>query len=239
MKEDTSKKQAAVKAIQTERKEQKETYAFYIGIDMGDKNSDVCVLDHEGEFRKEFRAPMKASNLQTHFTSITSIPRSPMAIKAGGQSRWVAEVVEGCGHRDESWETGAPANTRGERFRPADGKGVQRANTNGVRRLHSGFAVFDKPYAMSTGGEGPSVVEHARAARQISQDPDHERAHGGKTIRRIAQGAGNPPQTPLNMIAGNGGRSFSGDGGLPLARLYSVPTGWRWIPLVTSSSPTG
>jgi predicted NBD/HSP70 family sugar kinase len=32
----------------------KQDFAFYIGIDLGDKNSDVCVLDPRGEVGKEF-----------------------------------------------------------------------------------------------------------------------------------------------------------------------------------------
>ena len=40
MKKNTNTKQNASKGKRTE---QKETFAFYIGIDLGDKNSDVCV----------------------------------------------------------------------------------------------------------------------------------------------------------------------------------------------------
>ena len=95
MKEHTSKKQTGVKAIEKERKDQKGQYAFNIGIDWGDKNSDVCLLDPKGELSKEFRVRMQAPDLQSYFASI---PRSRVAIEAGGQSRWVAELVEGCGH---------------------------------------------------------------------------------------------------------------------------------------------
>jgi len=76
-------------------KETKEVFAFCIGIDLGDKHSDVCVLDSEGEIRKQFRLKMKGPDLQAYFSSI---PRSRVAVEAGGQSRWVAELVEQCGH---------------------------------------------------------------------------------------------------------------------------------------------
>jgi hypothetical protein len=56
---------------------------------LGDKNSDVCVLDQRGEVGKEFRLRMKEEDFQTYFASI---PRSRVAVEAGGQSRWVAEV---------------------------------------------------------------------------------------------------------------------------------------------------
>jgi transposase len=85
------KKQSASKG----KKETKQDFAFYIGIDLGDKHSDVCVLDQGGEVGKQFRVRMKAEALQEYFASI---PRSRVAVEAGGQSRWVAEVIEKCGH---------------------------------------------------------------------------------------------------------------------------------------------
>lgn len=91
MKKNTSKKQIVSKS----KRETKEDFAFYIGIDLGDKNSDVCVLDQGGEVSKEFRLRMKEEAFQEYFASI---PRSRVAVEAGGQSRWVAEVIEKCGH---------------------------------------------------------------------------------------------------------------------------------------------
>src|SRR5215471_12992361 len=73
----------------------KEVFAFYIGIDLGDKYSDVCVFDAGGEVSKQFRLAMKEADIRKHFSSIG---RSRVAMEAGGQSRWVAEVIESCGH---------------------------------------------------------------------------------------------------------------------------------------------
>ena len=70
----------------------KEKFAFYIGIDLGDKHCDVCVLNGEGEFEESFRRRMQGSDLQKRFAGI---PRSRVAVEAGGQSRWVAELLEG------------------------------------------------------------------------------------------------------------------------------------------------
>src|SRR5580693_1925684 len=91
MKKNTSKKQVASKG----KKEIKEGLAFYIGIDLGDKHSDICVLDPSGEVGKEFRLRMKEEDFQTYFASIA---HSRVAVEAGGQSRWVREVIEKCGH---------------------------------------------------------------------------------------------------------------------------------------------
>jgi transposase len=73
----------------------KEVFAFYIGIDLGDKYSDVCVFDAGGEVSKQFRLAMKEADIRKQFSSIG---RSRVAMEAGGQSRWVAEVIESCGH---------------------------------------------------------------------------------------------------------------------------------------------
>jgi len=90
MKKHNSNKQITTKG------DQKETFAFYIGIDLGDKMSDVCVLDPAGEVSEQFRLRMKGTDFQTYFTAI---PRSRVAVEAGAQSRWVAELVERCGHQ--------------------------------------------------------------------------------------------------------------------------------------------
>lgn len=77
------------------RQDDKGKFAFYIGIDLGDKNSEVCVLDPEGEVSAKFRLRMKGGEFQAYFMTLA---RSRVAIEAGGQSRWVAEVIERCGH---------------------------------------------------------------------------------------------------------------------------------------------
>ncbi len=96
MKEHTSKKQDARKNNQKACKETKEKFAFHVGMDLGDKNADVCVLDPDGEVSEEFRLPMKGADFQAYFVTI---PRSRVALEAGGQSRWAAEVIEKCGHK--------------------------------------------------------------------------------------------------------------------------------------------
>jgi transposase len=88
MKKHTSMKQMA-------HKDAKKSFAFHVGIDLGDKYSDVCVLDQDGELQEEFRLRMKAAEFQAYFSAI---PRSRVAVEAGGQSRWVAEAIERCGH---------------------------------------------------------------------------------------------------------------------------------------------
>jgi transposase len=91
MKKDTSRKQIVSKG----KMQTREDFAFHIGIDLGDKKSDICVLDQHGEVCNEFRLRMKEEDFQMYFASI---PRSRVAVEAGAQSRWVAGVLEKCGH---------------------------------------------------------------------------------------------------------------------------------------------
>jgi transposase len=73
----------------------REEFAFFIGIDLGDKSCDVCVFNSLGEVHESFRLPMKGKDLEGYFVTIG---RSRVAIEAGGQSRWVAELIERYGH---------------------------------------------------------------------------------------------------------------------------------------------
>jgi hypothetical protein len=73
MKKNTSKNKT--------REEGKQGFASYIGIDLGDKSSEVCVLDAAGEKREEFRLRMKAAEFQAYFAIIG---RSRVAVEAGG-----------------------------------------------------------------------------------------------------------------------------------------------------------
>ena len=92
MKKNNSRKQAP---SQGKRAEPRETFAFYIGIDLGDKHSDVCVLNAAGELHKEFRIRMKAAEIGAYFAAIG---RSRVALEVGAQSQWVAEVIRQRGH---------------------------------------------------------------------------------------------------------------------------------------------
>lgn len=94
MKENTSKTKKQSKT--TSAAEAKEAFAFYIGMDLGDRKCDVCVFNQQGDREKSFQLPMKAADLQAY---LGSIGRSRVAIEAGGQSRWVAEIIEQCGHQ--------------------------------------------------------------------------------------------------------------------------------------------
>ena len=132
MKKNTSKKQIMNRG----EKQTRTGFAFYIGIDLGDKNSDVCVLDPRGEVGKGFRLRMKEEVFQEYFASI---PCSRVAVEAGGQSRWVAEVIEKCGHEGLRVE-----HTQSTLYPPERRQGRSRG-----RLQASGTAVFQTAVAAS------------------------------------------------------------------------------------------
>ena len=68
MKKNTSNKQRTGKGNRQEQ--EKEAFAFYIGIDLGDKHAEVCVMNPAGEVHQQFRLRMKAADLQGYFLTI-------------------------------------------------------------------------------------------------------------------------------------------------------------------------
>ena len=69
---------SARKSVRSEGREKKERFAFCIGIDLGDKSSDVCVLDSEGEWKKELRLSMKPAAVEAYFSRL---PRNRVALE--------------------------------------------------------------------------------------------------------------------------------------------------------------
>src|ERR1043166_4775457 len=94
MKKNNNNKQRTGKGNRQEQ--EKEAFAFYIGIDLGDKYGETCAMNPAGEVHQQFRLRMKAADLQGYFLTIG---RSRVAVEAGGQSQWVAELIERCGHQ--------------------------------------------------------------------------------------------------------------------------------------------
>lgn len=90
MKKNTSKTKK-----RTTTAEAREKFASFVGIDLGDKHCEVCVFNGAGEVQERLRLPMKGKDLEGYFGKLG---RSRVALEAGGQSRWVAEVIERCGH---------------------------------------------------------------------------------------------------------------------------------------------
>ncbi len=66
-----------------------------IGIDLGDRRSEVCVLDAGGDVRRRFSVATTATSLHK---VLAGIPPSRIVIEVGTHSPWVSRLVEALGH---------------------------------------------------------------------------------------------------------------------------------------------
>lgn len=65
-----------------------------IGIDLGDKVSRYCIVDHNGNVAEEGSFRNQASSIEKHFGGE---PRR-IALEAGGQSAWISRELKQLGH---------------------------------------------------------------------------------------------------------------------------------------------
>lgn len=66
-----------------------------IGLDLGDKRSQLCVLDSAGEVVEESRIRTTPESLEL---SLSSRPRARVVLEVGTHSRWVGQLLEKAGH---------------------------------------------------------------------------------------------------------------------------------------------
>jgi transposase len=66
-----------------------------IGMDLGDKESQVCVLGADHEIRHEVRVRTNSPALQAFFGSL---PPTMVVVEAGSHSPWVSRLLESLGH---------------------------------------------------------------------------------------------------------------------------------------------
>jgi transposase len=66
-----------------------------MGVDLGDRFSQVCVLDGSGATLYEGRVSTSPAHVESFFKSL---PRMRVAMEAGTHSRWVGRIVAACGH---------------------------------------------------------------------------------------------------------------------------------------------
>ncbi len=67
----------------------------FVGLDLGDKRSDVCILDPAGELIEETRIPTSETAFRRKFASL---PPCRVALEAGAHSRWASHLLTQLGH---------------------------------------------------------------------------------------------------------------------------------------------
>jgi transposase len=66
-----------------------------VGLDVGDRYVQVCVLDETGEVVEESRLPTKAAALERRFAHCDPLR---MVLEAGTHSPWLSRLLQGLGH---------------------------------------------------------------------------------------------------------------------------------------------
>ncbi len=66
-----------------------------IGIDLGDRYSEVCVLDADGEISSRSRVRTTPEAVEQHFSALAP---TRIAIETGTHSGWVSRLLTACGH---------------------------------------------------------------------------------------------------------------------------------------------
>jgi transposase len=66
-----------------------------MGVDLGDRFSQLCILDEAGAVVSQERVATRPELLERHFAAL---PRLRVAMEAGTHSPWVSRLVAKCGH---------------------------------------------------------------------------------------------------------------------------------------------
>ena len=67
----------------------------YVGIDVGDQHSSLCVLDSAGEIIEESRVRTTPDALRAR---VAAMPRSRIVLETGTHSAWISRLVTPIGH---------------------------------------------------------------------------------------------------------------------------------------------
>src|ERR1017187_4558243 len=89
------KKLTTKKSMTSKRLERQDEFSSYVGVDLGDKHSCLCILDRWGRIAAELRGRTTVKEFEEFFGKQ---PRSRVAMEAGSQSRWVCEIAKKHGH---------------------------------------------------------------------------------------------------------------------------------------------
>lgn len=68
---------------------------YWIGIDLGDKKSNYCILDKNADIVAEGSLGTSVTEFDMYFKAI---PRSRIALEVGTHSPWTSSLLEGLGH---------------------------------------------------------------------------------------------------------------------------------------------
>ena len=73
----------------------KEGAGYYIGLDLGDRQTHYCILDDRGEIAAAGQLETTTGEIEAYFRFI---PRSRVALEVGTHSPWIDELLKELGH---------------------------------------------------------------------------------------------------------------------------------------------
>ena len=68
----------------------------YVGIDLGDKKSRVCILDERGEIVLQ---EWVVTTPEAFFKRFRGEAKMDIAMEVGAHSRWASDLLGRCGHK--------------------------------------------------------------------------------------------------------------------------------------------
>lgn len=67
---------------------------IWIGVDLGDRSSEVCILDDDGEVRQRDKVLTTRAAVREYFSPFAGVP---IALETGTHSPWVSRLLTECG----------------------------------------------------------------------------------------------------------------------------------------------
>ena len=72
---------------------------IFIGIDLGDVENQICILDHDGEIMEKASIENTVSGINTFFDRFDSPRQVLVAVETGTHSPWISQLLEARGFR--------------------------------------------------------------------------------------------------------------------------------------------
>ena len=71
----------------------------FIGIDLGDINNQICILDHNGDILEQATIENTANGVNTFFDCFDTPRRVLVAVETGTHSPWISQLLQARGFR--------------------------------------------------------------------------------------------------------------------------------------------
>ena len=149
-------------------------HSLTLGIDVGDRHSNLCLLDTEtGEVIEESRIATTPQAFERRFVGVEPMR---VALEAGTHSPWISRVLGGCGHEV------LVANARKLGLIYAEGRKNDRLDAENLARLeHASMLVCSRRSSIEERPRKPTWRSSARARRWSGRGPSSSTTCAGRS----------------------------------------------------------